>query len=128
MSENNTAGAGNSGITVGGDLSMNDSAVAVNRSTATVHSAAPAERAAAVEELRAAARQLTEHLREHREAYEDGDDLVQTAELVEEELALEEPRRTRLLRWLASLAPAVAGSAAVTADVAAIQDSVAGLF
>lgn len=128
MSEHDNPGPVNSGISVGGDFGMSDSAVAVNRSSATVNSAAPADRAAAVEELRTAARLLVEHLREQREAYEDGDDLVETAELVEEELALEEPRRTRLLRWLGSLAPAVAGSAAVAADVAAIQESVAGLF
>ncbi|MET9732027.1 hypothetical protein ABZZ79_15640 [Streptomyces sp. NPDC006458] len=122
------AAEGNSGISVGGDLTVDDSAVAVNRSTATVNSAGPADRASAVEELRTAARLLVEHLREHRDRCEDGDDLVETAELVEAELAAQEPRRTRLLRWLGSLAPGVAASAAVAADVAAIQESVTGLF
>ncbi|UGQ12113.1 hypothetical protein LO772_00420 [Yinghuangia sp. ASG 101] len=126
MSE--TTGTGNSGISVGGDLHMDGSAIALNHSSATVTPGAPAGRPATIEELRTAARLLVEQLRRDREQYEDGDHLVETAELVEGELASEEPRRTRLLRWLNVLAPGVQATAQLAGDVATIQESVASLL
>ncbi|MFC5214693.1 hypothetical protein [Streptomyces coerulescens] len=122
-------GAGdNSGIRAGGDIRIDSSAVAVNRSTATTGAPAAADREAAVAELRAAARLLLEQVRTHQDEYEDGEELVEAAERVEAELAQDEPRRGVLLRWLGFLAPGVAATAAVAGDVAAIQDSVASLF
>ncbi|MCZ4610519.1 hypothetical protein O3S80_43540 [Streptomyces sp. Lzd4kr] len=123
-------GAGdNSGIQAGGDIRIDGSAVAVNRSTATTGTpAAAADREAAVAELRAAARLLLEQVRSHQDEYEDGEELVDAAERVEAELAQDEPRRGVLLRWLGFLAPGVAATAAVAGDVAAIQDSVTSLF
>lgn len=122
-------GAGdNSGIRAGGDIRIDGSAVAVNRSTATTGAPAGVDREAAVAELRAAARLLLEQVRGHRDEYEDGEELVEAAERVEAELAQEEPRRGVLLRWLGFLAPGVAATAAVAGDVAAIQDSVTSLF
>jgi hypothetical protein len=122
-------GAGdNSGIRAGGDIRIDSSAVAVNRSTATTGAPAAADREAAVAELRAAARLLLEQVRTHQDEYEDGEELVEAAERVEAELAQDEPRRGVLLRWLGFLAPGVAATAAVAGDVAAIQDSVTSLF
>ncbi|MFB6639606.1 hypothetical protein ACWHLZ_05535 [Streptomyces chartreusis] len=122
-------GAGdNSGIQAGGDIRIDGSAVAVNRSTATTGAPAAADREAAVAELRAAARLLLEQVRSHQDEYEDGEELVDAAERVEAELAQDEPRRGVLLRWLGFLAPGVAATAAVAGDVAAIQDSVTSLF
>ncbi|MFG1666709.1 hypothetical protein [Streptomyces sp. Y7] len=122
-------GAGdNSGIRAGGDIRIDGSAVAVNRSTATTGAPAGVDREAAVAELRAAARLLLEQVRGHRDEYEDGEELVEAAERVEAELAQDEPRRGVLLRWLGFLAPGVAATAAVAGDVAAIQDSVTSLF
>ncbi|MEU1255365.1 hypothetical protein [Streptomyces chartreusis] len=122
-------GAGdNSGIQAGGDIRIDGSAVAVNRSTATTGAPAAAGREAAVAELRAAARLLLEQVRSHQDEYEDGEELVDAAERVEAELAQDEPRRGVLLRWLGFLAPGVAATAAVAGDVAAIQDSVTSLF
>ncbi|MFE4575002.1 hypothetical protein, partial [Streptomyces chartreusis] len=116
-------GAGdNSGIQAGGDIRIDGSAVAVNRSTATTGAPAAADREAAVAELRAAARLLLEQVRSHQDEYEDGEELVDAAERVEAELAEDEPRRGVLLRWLGFLAPGVAATAAVAGDVAAIQD------
>ncbi|WP_432195183.1 hypothetical protein [Streptomyces sp. bgisy027] len=122
-------GAGdNSGIHAGGDIRIDGSAVAVNRSTATTGAPAAADREAAVAELRAAARLLLEQVRNHQDEYDDGEELVDAAERVEAELAQDEPRRGVLLRWLGFLAPGVAATAAVAGDVAAIQDSVTSLF
>ncbi|QOV39022.1 hypothetical protein IM697_11910 [Streptomyces ferrugineus] len=122
-------GAGNnSGIQAGGDIRIDGSAVAVNRSTATNESAAEPDREAAIAELRAAARLLLEQLRANQDQYEDGDDLVHAAEQVEAELTRDEPRRNTLLRWLGFIGPGVAATAAVAGDVAAIQDSVTSLF
>ncbi|MGW4868649.1 hypothetical protein [Streptomyces chartreusis] len=122
-------GAGdNSGIQAGGDIRIDGSAVAVNRSTASTGAPAAADREAAVAELRAAARLLLEQVRSHQDEYEDGEELVDAAERVEAELAEDEPRRGVLLRWLGFLAPGVAATAAVAGDVAAIQDSVTSLF
>ncbi|WP_330353652.1 hypothetical protein [Streptomyces chartreusis] len=122
-------GAGdNSGIQAGGDIRIDGSAVAVNRSTATTGAPAAADREAAVAELRAAARLLLEQVRSHQDEYEDGEELVDAAERVEAELAQDEPRRGVLLRWLGFLAPGVAATAAVAGDVAAIQDRVTSLF
>lgn len=122
-------GAGdNSGIQAGGDIHIDGSAVAVNRSTATTGAPAAADREAAVAELRSAARLLLEQVRSHQDEYEDGEELVDAAERVEAELAQDEPRRGVLLRWLGFLAPGVAATAAVAGDVAAIQDSVTSLF
>lgn len=118
----------NSGIQAGGDVRFEGSAVAVNRSTATTGPAADADRDAAIAELRSAARLLLEQLRAHQHTYEDGDGLVDAAEHIETELARDEPRRNILLRWLGFIAPAVQGTAAVAGDVAAIQNTVTGLF
>ncbi|MFD5014387.1 hypothetical protein [Streptomyces chartreusis] len=123
-----TGAGGNSGIQAGGDIRIDGSAVAVNRSTATNGAPAAADREAAVAELRAAARLLLEQVRSHQDEYEDGEELVDAAERVEAELAEDEPRRGVLLRWLGFLAPGVAATAAVAGDVAAIQDSVTSLF
>ncbi|MER5939702.1 hypothetical protein ABT121_20535 [Streptomyces sp. NPDC001928] len=122
-------GAGdNSGIQAGGDIRIDGSAVAVNRSTATTGTPADVDREAAIAELRAAARLLLDQVRTHQGEYEDGEELVGAAERVEAELAQDEPRRGVLLRWLGFLAPGVAATAAVAGDVAALQDSVTSLF
>ncbi|MFJ3301676.1 hypothetical protein ACIPSA_00895 [Streptomyces sp. NPDC086549] len=120
----------NSGISVGGNLSINDSALALNHSTATATTGAPAEpdRDAAIAELRAAARLLLDQLRRDQDRYEDGDQVVAAAEQVEAELTREEPRRNTLLRWLGFIAPAVQATAAIAGEVEAIQNTVTSLL
>lgn len=123
------AGGHNSGISAGGNLRIDGSAIAVNHSTATTTSApAETDREAAVAELRAAAHLLLEQLRRDQNHYDDGAELVEAAEHVEAELTREEPRRNTLLRWLGFIAPGVQATAAIAADVAAIQDSVTSLL
>jgi folylpolyglutamate synthase/dihydropteroate synthase len=122
-------GAGNnSGIQAGGDIRIDNSAVAVNRSTATNTPQTEGDREAAIAELRAAARLLLEQLRQDQNHYEDGADLVEAAERIEAELTQEEPRRNALLRWLGFIAPGVQATAAIAADVAAIQNNVTSLL
>ncbi|WP_210587472.1 hypothetical protein [Streptomyces sp. GESEQ-35] len=118
----------NSGINAGGDLHIDRSAVAVNHSSATVGPADEPDRDAAIAELRTAVGLLLEQLRRYQDQYEDGAELVQAAEHVDEELAQDEPRRTALLRWLGFIAPGVQATAAIAGDVAAIQDSVTSLL
>jgi hypothetical protein len=118
----------NSGIQAGGDIRIDGSAVAVNRSTATTEGPTEADREAAIAELRTAARLLLEQLRTNQDQYEDGEELVQAAERVEAELTRDEPRCNALLRWLGFIAPGVAATAAVAGDVAAIQNTVTSLL
>ncbi|MFJ7072561.1 hypothetical protein [Streptomyces sp. NPDC098781] len=118
----------NSGIQAGGDIRIDDSAVAVNRSTASTTAPADPDREAAIAELRAAARLLLEQLRTHQDQYEDGEDLVHAAEQVDAELTRDEPRRNALLRWLGFIAPGVEATAAIAGDVAAIQNSVTSML
>lgn len=116
-----------SGIQAGRDLRIEQSTVAVGHSAVT-GIPTPSEREAAVEELRAAVGMLLEQLRRNQEQYEDGAELVDAAEQVDAELARDEPRRNIILRWLGFIAPGVHSTAAVAADVAAIQQGVTALF
>lgn len=116
-----------SGIQAGRDVRIEHSAVAVGQSTVT-GAAMPSEREAAVAELRTAVSLLLDQLRQTEDRYEDGAELVEAAERVDAELARDEPRRNILLRWLGFIAPGVHATAAVAADVAAIQQSVTALF
>ena len=123
-----TDGGSNSGIRAGGNVRIDASAVALNHSTATTGAPAPPDHEAAVAELRAAAHLLLDHLRSNQDHYEDGAELVEAAEHVEAELTREEPRRNALLRWLGFIAPGVQATAAIAADVAAIQNNVTSLL
>ncbi|MFH0520158.1 hypothetical protein ACHBTE_23655 [Streptomyces sp. M41] len=118
----------NSGISAGGDISIDSSAVALDHSTATVGTTADTDREAAICELREAARLLRQQIHDNQDTYEDGAELVDAAERVEAELTREEPRRNVLLRWLGFIAPGVQATAAVAGDVAAIQTSVNSLL
>ncbi|MXM62980.1 hypothetical protein GR925_05845 [Streptomyces sp. HUCO-GS316] len=121
-------GGSNSGISAGGDVRIDASTVALDHSTATTEAPAETDREAAIAELRTAVRLLTEQLRGSQDRYEDGAELVEAAEHVEAELTREQPRRNALLRWLGFIAPGVQTTAAVAADVAAIQSSVTSLL
>lgn len=127
MSET-TGGTNNSGIQAKGDVNVNNSAVALNHSTATTNAPAEVDRDAAISELRATARLLLEQLRRDQDQYEDGAELVDAAEHVEAELTRDEPRRTTLLRWLGFIAPAVEATAGIAGNVAAIQNTVTSLL
>ncbi|MEU9957080.1 hypothetical protein [Streptomyces sp. NPDC050982] len=116
-----------SGIQAGRDLHIEQSTVAVGHSTVT-GVPTPSEHEAAVEELRTAVGLLLEQLRRNELQYEDGAELVEAAEQVNAEVARDEPRRNIILRWLGFIAPGVHSTAAVAADVAAIQQSVTSLF
>ncbi|WP_018545678.1 hypothetical protein [Streptomyces sp. LaPpAH-108] len=117
----------NSGIQSGGDLTIDNSAVAVNHSTAT-NTPTPPDHDAAIAELRTAARQLLEELRRHQDQYEDGTALVHAAEEVDTELTRDEPRRNRILSWLGFIAPGVQATAELAGHVAALQNSVTSLL
>ncbi|MEW2622846.1 hypothetical protein [Streptomyces sp. NPDC048106] len=125
-----TGNDGNSGIRAGGDIRIDGSAVALGGSTASLTNglATDTDREAALADLRAAARLLLDQLRQGQDGYEDGADLVDAAEHVEAELAQEAPRRNALLRWLGFIAPGVQATAAIAADVAAIQHDIASLL
>ncbi|KUM82003.1 hypothetical protein J7F01_34875 [Streptomyces sp. ISL-22] len=123
-----TGRANNSGISAGGNVSIDNSAVALDHSTASTGPQTTADHQAAIAELREAARLLREQLRAHQDEYEDGAELVDAAGHIEEELAQEEPRRNVLLRWLGFIAPGVQATAAIAGDVAAIQTSVNSLL
>jgi hypothetical protein len=114
------------GLSAGGDLRIDHSAVALHHSTATL--GAPAPVPADLDELRATARRLTEQLRQHQPRLEDGADLVDAARRVEAELVQDRPRRVTLLRWLGFIAPGVQTAATLATDVAAIQDAVTSLL
>jgi hypothetical protein len=116
-----------SGIQAGRDLRIEQSTVAVGHSTVT-GTPTPSEHEAAVAELRTAVGLLLDQLRRNEGQYEDGAELVEAAERVDAELAQDEPRRNIILRWLGFIAPGVHATAAVAADVAAIQQSVTALF
>lgn len=128
MSETGGNNGNNSGISAGGNVSIDNSAVALDHSTATIGAPAETDREAAIAELRAAARLLLEQLRDNQDQYEDGAELVNAAECIDAELIQEEPRRNVLLRWLGFIAPGVQATAAVAGDVAAIQSSVNSLL
>ncbi|MER6474078.1 hypothetical protein [Streptomyces collinus] len=83
---------------------------------------------AAIAEPRTAVGVLLDELRRNEDRYEDGAELVEAAERVDAELAREEPRGNILLRWLGFIAPGVQATAAIAADVAAIQQSATALF
>jgi hypothetical protein len=125
-----TESGDNSGISAGGDVRIEGSAVALGGSTASLTTGTPfdGDREAALAELRTAARLLLDQLRRDQDRYEDGADLVGAAEQVESELAQDRPRRSALLRWLGFIAPGVQATAAIAADVAAIQNHVTSLF
>jgi hypothetical protein len=116
-----------SGIQAGRDVRIDRSTVGLGHATVT-GTATPAEHAAAVAELRGAVGLLLEELRRNQERYEDGAELVEAAEQVQDELTRDEPRRSTLLRWLGFIAPGVHATAAVAADVTAIQETVNALF
>ncbi|GJF33829.1 hypothetical protein KNE206_65290 [Kitasatospora sp. NE20-6] len=116
-----------SGIQAGRDVRIEGSMVAVGHSTAA-GPLAPSEHKEAVAELRTAVGLLLDRLRQNEDQYEDGAELVEAVERVDSELAQDEPRRNTLLRWLGFIAPGVHATAAVAADVAAIQQSVTALF
>ncbi|GAA3115691.1 hypothetical protein [Streptomyces echinatus] len=116
-----------SGIQAGRDVRIERSTVALGHATVTA-AMTPAEHAAAVAELRTAVDLLLDELRRDEESYEDGAGLVEAAEQVRTELSRDEPRRNVLLRWLGFLAPGVHMTAALAADVTAIQQGVTALF
>ncbi|WP_371672175.1 hypothetical protein OG985_33840 [Streptomyces sp. NBC_00289] len=124
-----SAGMGrNSGIHAGGDLRIDRSAVALDHSTATTGHPTDTDRETAITELRTATRLLLEQLRTDQSRYEDGAELVDAAEHLEAELVRDTPRRNILLRWLGFIAPGVQATAAIAADVAAIQNNVTTLL
>ncbi|WP_251095455.1 hypothetical protein [Streptomyces sp. Caat 7-52] len=121
------AGRHISGIQAGRDVRIERSTVALGHATVTA-AVTPAEHAAAVAELRTAVDLLLDELRRDEESYEDGAGLIEAAEQVRAELTRDEPRRNVLLRWLGYIAPGVHMTAALAADVTAIQQGVTALF
>ncbi|THA77309.1 hypothetical protein E6U81_34505 [Streptomyces sp. A0592] len=116
-----------SGIQAGRDVRIEQSTVTVGHSTAT---GAPVstEYATAVAELRRAVSLLVGELRKNEEQYEDGAELVEAGERIEAELDRDEPRWSSIQRWLGFIAPGVHATAAVAADVEAIQGGVTTLL
>lgn len=108
-------------------MRIEQSTVAVGHSMATGTPLSP-EYATAVAELRRAVSLLVGELRENEAQYEDGAELVEVAERVEAELDRDEPRWNSIQRWLGFIAPGVHATAAVAADVEAIQRGVTTLL
>ncbi|MFJ8719480.1 hypothetical protein ACIRD9_41000 [Streptomyces violaceus] len=108
-------------------MRIEQSMVALGHATVT-GTQTSAEHAEAVKELRTAVGLLLDELRRNAEHYEDGAELVEAAEQVQVELARDKPRSNILQRWLGFIAPGVAATAAVAADVTTIQECVNALF
>ncbi|MEV6683458.1 hypothetical protein AB0N09_42435 [Streptomyces erythrochromogenes] len=108
-------------------MRIEQSTVAVGHSTVTGAPASP-EYATAVAELRRAVSLLVGDLRKNEGQYEDGAELVEAGERIEAELDRDEPRWNSIQRWLGFIAPGVHATAAVAADVEAIQRGVTTLL